>query len=120
MTEEPKSRRAEEPKSSEPQADPVVSVVGPGGAETIVPGTMRMHILADGSHTGHRLAIAESDLAPHPGTAAQHRHAQHDEGFPAQYFRDLQEVFADGRPPTPHANLDAMNHYTTEPSTDLA
>ncbi|MFD7166672.1 hypothetical protein [Streptomyces violascens] len=80
-----------------------------------------MHILADGSHTRHRLAIAESDLAQRSGTAAQHRHdAQHDEGFPAQYFRDLQEEFADGRPLARQANLDAMSRYATEPSTDLA
>jgi quercetin dioxygenase-like cupin family protein len=68
-------------KTSEPQADSAVSVVGPGAGETIVLGTTRMRVLEDGSHTGHRLAIAESVLAPHTQGPPQHRHAQHDEGF---------------------------------------
>ncbi|MEE1767063.1 cupin domain-containing protein [Streptomyces sp. JV185] len=72
---------SEEAKTSEPQADPAVSVVGPGGGETIVLGTTRMRVLEDGSHTGHRLAIAESVLAPHTQGPPQHRHARHDEGF---------------------------------------
>ncbi|WP_405627470.1 cupin domain-containing protein [Streptomyces sp. NBC_00016] len=71
----------EEAKTSAPQADPAVSVVGPGDGETIVLGTTRMRILEDGSHTGHRLGIAESVLAPHTPGPPQHRHAQHDEGF---------------------------------------
>lgn len=37
-----------------------------------------------------------------------------------QYFRDLQEVFADGRQLTRQANIDAMSRYATEPATDLA
>ncbi|MET7732010.1 cupin domain-containing protein [Streptomyces sp. NPDC005402] len=71
----------EEARTSEPQTDPAVSVVGPGDGETIVLGTTRMRVLEDGSHTGHRLAIAESILAPHTQGPPQHRHAQHDEGF---------------------------------------
>ncbi|MGG2464835.1 cupin domain-containing protein [Streptomyces sp. RGM 3693] len=71
----------EKAKTSEPQADPAVSVVGPRDGETIVLGTTRMRILEDGSHTGHRLAIAESVLAPHTQGPPQHRHGQHDEGF---------------------------------------
>ncbi|MFJ4205548.1 cupin domain-containing protein [Streptomyces sviceus] len=71
----------EEAKTSEPGTGPAVSVVGPGGGETIVLGTTRMRVLEDGSHTGHRLAIAESVLAPHTQGPPQHRHAQHDEGF---------------------------------------
>lgn len=162
----------EEAKTSEPQTAPAVSVVGPGDGETIVLGTTRMRVLEDGSHTGHRLAIAESVLAPHTQGPPQHRHAQHDEGFyvlsgtvrftvgkedydattgtlvmvapgvphtfanltdqPAvmlstftpdlyvQYFRDLQEVLAGGRPLTPRANIEAMSRYATEPATDLA
>lgn len=161
----------DEAKTSAPQADPAVSVVGPDGGETIVLGTTRMRVLEDGSHTGHRLAIAESVLAPHTAGPPQHRHAQHDEGFyivsgtvrfsvgdddhdavagtlvvvppgvphtfanltgqPAvmlstftpdlyvQYFRDLQDVMADGRPLTPQAGIDAMSRYATEPATDL-
>ncbi|RCG21217.1 cupin domain-containing protein [Streptomyces diacarni] len=71
----------EEAKTSEPQAGSVISVVGPGDGETIVLGTTRMRVLEDGSHTGHRLAIAESVLAPYTQGPPQHRHAQHDEGF---------------------------------------
>ncbi|MFE2408940.1 cupin domain-containing protein [Kitasatospora sp. NPDC059408] len=158
----------EEAKTSEP----AVHVVGPGQGETIVLGTTHMRVLEDGSHTGHRLAIAESVLAPHTQGPPQHRHGRHDEGFyvlsgtvrftvgtddyeattgtlvivppgtphtfanltdqPAvmlstftpdlyvQYFRDLQESLADGRPLTPQTNLDAMSRYATEPATDHA
>ncbi|MGO4456724.1 cupin domain-containing protein [Streptomyces sp. M-16] len=159
----------EETKTSEPQAGPAVSVVGPGDGETILLGPTRMRILEDGSRTGHRLAIAESVLAPHTQGPPQHRHAGHDEGFyilsgtvrftvgdedhdasagtlvivppgtphtfanptdrPAvmlstftpdlyvQYFRDLQDVLATGRPMTPQAGIDAMSRYATEPAT---
>ncbi|MBO0913617.1 cupin domain-containing protein [Streptomyces laculatispora] len=162
----------EEAKTNAPQAAPAVSVVGPDDGETIGLGTTRMRVLEDGSNTGHRLAIAESVLAPHTQGPPQHRHAQHDEGFyilsgtvrftvgdedhdatagtlvmvppgtphtfanltdqPAvmlstftpdlyvQYFRDLQDVLAGGRPLTPQANIDAMSRYATEPATDLA
>ncbi|WP_445282034.1 cupin domain-containing protein [Streptomyces sp. DSM 118148] len=162
----------EETNANEPQAHTAVSVIGPGDGEMIVLGTTRMRVLEDGSHTGHRLAIAESVLAPHTQGPPQHRHARHDEGFyvlsgtvrftvgdedhdatagtlvmvppgtphtfanltdqPAvflstftpdlyvQYFRDLQEVLAGGRPLTPQANIDAMSRYATEPATDLA
>ncbi|WP_174315831.1 cupin domain-containing protein [Streptomyces sp. CB01881] len=162
----------EEAKTGQPQIGPAVSVVGPGDGETIVLGTTRMRVLEDGSHTGHRLAIAESVLAPHTQGPPQHRHARHDEGFyilsgtvrftvgdeehdattgtlvmvppgtphtfanlsdqPAvmlstftpdlyvQYFRDLQEALAGGRPLTPQANIDTMSRYATEPATDLA
>ncbi|RRQ76751.1 cupin [Streptomyces griseofuscus] len=161
----------EEAKNSEPQHRPAVSVTDPGDGEVIVLGATRMRILEDGSHTGHRLAIAESVLAPHTQGPPQHRHARHDEGFyvlsgtvrftvgdedydagtgtlvmvppgtphtfanptdqPAvmlstftpdlyvQYFRDLQDVLASGRPLTPQANIDAMSHYATEPAADL-
>ncbi|MER7468155.1 cupin domain-containing protein [Streptomyces sp. NPDC097981] len=71
----------EEARTSKPQTGPALSVVGPGGGETIVLGTTRMRVLEDGSHTGHRLAIAESVLAPHTQGPPQHRHGQHDEGF---------------------------------------
>ncbi|MEU6343390.1 cupin domain-containing protein [Streptomyces sp. NPDC046977] len=159
---------SEEPRTSEQQAYPAVSVVGPGDGEVIVLGTTRMRVLEDGSHTGHRLAIAESVLAPHTQGPPQHRHGRHDEGFyvlsgtvrftvgdqdhdatagtlvmippgtphtfanptdqPAvmlstftpdlyvQYFRDLQEVLAGGRPLTREANVDAMSRYATDPA----
>ncbi|WP_333778447.1 cupin domain-containing protein [Streptomyces sp. IBSBF 3136] len=167
------AKSAEVAKSSGPQIASGVSVVGPGGGESIVLGSTRMRVLEDGSHTGHRLAIVESVLAPHTQGPPQHRHARHDEGFyilsgtvrftvgseeydasagtlvmvppgtqhtfanpsdePAvmlstftpdlyvQYFRDLQEMLADGRPLTPEANVEAMSRYATEPATpDLA
>ncbi|MFD5462893.1 cupin domain-containing protein [Kitasatospora sp. NPDC127059] len=151
---------------------PAVVLVRPGEGETIVLGATRMRVLEDGSHTGHRLAIAESVLGPHTEGPPQHRHAQHDEGFyvlsgtvrftvgeqdhdaaagtlvivppgaphtfanrtdqPAvllstftpdlyvQYFRDLAEVLAAGRPLTPRANTEAMSRYATEPATTAA
>ncbi|MFJ3875910.1 cupin domain-containing protein [Streptomyces sp. NPDC090077] len=157
-----------EEEAEAPQAAPAVSVVGPGGGETIVLGATRMRILEDGSRTGHRLAVAESVLAPHTQGPPQHRHARHDEGFyvlsgtvrftvgdedhdagagtfvlvppgtphtfanpadrPAvllstftpdlyvQYFRDLQEGLAAGRPLTPGTHADAMSRYATEPA----
>ncbi|MFF3843131.1 cupin domain-containing protein [Streptomyces sp. NPDC001930] len=162
----------EEANASAPQADPAVSVVGPDDGETIVLGTTHMRVLEDGSHTGHRLGIAESVLAPHTPGPPQHRHSEHDEGFyivsgtvrftvgdkdhdattgtlvmvppgaphtfanitdqpavmlstftPAryvQYFRDLQNVIADGRPLTPQAGAHAMSRYATELATDLS
>ncbi|OWA15843.1 cupin [Streptomyces sp. CS159] len=152
--------------------DPAVSVVGPGDGETILLGTTRMRVLEDGSHTGHRLGMAESVLAPHTPGPPQHRHARHDEGFyvisgtvrftvgdedidatagtlvmvppgaphtfanttgePArmlstftpdlyvQYFRDLEELYAGGRTPTPQESLGTMSRYATEPATDFA
>ncbi|MEU9715063.1 cupin domain-containing protein [Streptomyces sp. NPDC047976] len=160
-----------EEKAHAPQPVPAVSVVGPGDGEIIVLGTTRMRVLEDGSNTGHRLAIAESVLAPHTQGPPQHRHGRHDEGFyvlsgtvrftvgdeehdavagtlvvvppgvphtfanltgqPAvmlstftpdlyvQYFRDLQEELAAGRPLTPRADIDAMSRYATEPATGL-
>ncbi|MFB7361671.1 cupin domain-containing protein [Streptomyces hydrogenans] len=71
----------EEAKEREPQPHPAVSVTGPGEGEVIVLGTTRMRVLEDGSHTGHRLAITESVLAPHTQGPPQHRHSRHDEGF---------------------------------------
>ncbi|MFI0966574.1 cupin domain-containing protein [Streptomyces sp. NPDC021080] len=71
----------EEAKTGEPQTHPALSVVGPGDGETIVLGTTHMRVLEDGSHTGHRLAITESVLAPHTQGPPQHRHTRHDEGF---------------------------------------
>ncbi|WP_035803554.1 cupin domain-containing protein [Kitasatospora mediocidica] len=83
MTDEPTTSRptSTEPTSSESIAETAVSVVGPGDGETIVLGTTRLRILEDGSHTGHRLGLAESVLAPHTPGPPQHRHTQHDEGF---------------------------------------
>ncbi|MFE2164595.1 cupin domain-containing protein [Streptomyces sp. NPDC059447] len=76
MTEE-----ARNSEHGEPRTGSALSVVGPGEGETIVLGATRMRVLEDGSHTGHRLAIAESVLAPHTQGPPQHRHGLHDEGF---------------------------------------
>ncbi|MFJ4185130.1 cupin domain-containing protein [Kitasatospora sp. NPDC089509] len=160
----------DETKNEDTKTAPTVSVVAPGEGEAIVLGTTHMRVLEDGSHTGHRVAITESVLAPHTQGPPQHRHAQHDEGFyilsgtvrftvgtedhdaapgtlvmvppgvphtfgnltdqPAvmlsiltpdlyvQYFRDLRQALADGRPLTPQVNIDAMSRYATEPATD--
>ncbi|WP_369234444.1 cupin domain-containing protein [Streptomyces sp. R21] len=37
-----------------------------------------------------------------------------------QYFRDLQDMIAGGRPPTPQAYVQAMSRYATEPATGSA
>lgn len=37
-----------------------------------------------------------------------------------QYFRDLQEMFAGVRPPSPQAGIETMARYATEPATDFA
>jgi mannose-6-phosphate isomerase-like protein (cupin superfamily) len=58
-----------------------VSVVGPGGGESIQLGPARVRILEDGRTTDHRLGIGEITLAPHTDGPPQHRHARHDEGF---------------------------------------
>jgi quercetin dioxygenase-like cupin family protein len=58
-----------------------VSVVGPGGGESIQLGPTRMRILEDGSTTEHRLGMGEITLAPYTDGPQQHRHARHDEGF---------------------------------------
>ncbi|MGW4118087.1 cupin domain-containing protein [Nocardia sp. NPDC004711] len=36
-----------------------------------------------------------------------------------QYFRDLQDMIADGRELTPQVNIDVMSHYATAPATDF-
>ncbi|MFE6667571.1 cupin domain-containing protein [Streptomyces sp. NPDC057697] len=37
-----------------------------------------------------------------------------------QYFRDLEEMFAGGRAPTPGESIEVMSRYATEPATDFA
>ena len=58
-----------------------VMVTGPDGGENVDLGPARIRILEDGSHTGHRIGIAEIHIPPHTPGPPQHRHAQHDEGF---------------------------------------
>jgi mannose-6-phosphate isomerase-like protein (cupin superfamily) len=145
-----------------------VSVVGPGGGESIQLGPARIRILEDGRTTDHRLGIGEITLAPHTDGPPQHRHARHDEGFYVvrgvarftvgdethdavagtlvmvppeaphtfanpgdepvvllntftpdlyvQYFRDLRDMVAAGRPPTATTTVEAMSRYHTVPA----
>jgi mannose-6-phosphate isomerase-like protein (cupin superfamily) len=58
-----------------------VIVTGPADGEDVDLGPARIRILEDGSHTGHRIGIAEIIIPPHTPGPPQHRHAQHDEGF---------------------------------------
>ena len=37
-----------------------------------------------------------------------------------QYFRDLETMFAGGRPPSPQASIETMSRYATEPASDFA
>ena len=56
-------------------------VTGPADGEDVDLGPARIRILEDGSHTGHRIGIAEIIIPPHTPGPPQHRHALHDEGF---------------------------------------
>jgi mannose-6-phosphate isomerase-like protein (cupin superfamily) len=58
-----------------------ISIVGPKDGEVALSGPVQMRILEDGSTTDHRLGLGEITIAPHTPGPAQHRHAQHDEGF---------------------------------------
>ncbi|GAA4775933.1 hypothetical protein GCM10023200_05740 [Actinomycetospora chlora] len=58
-----------------------VSVVGPDDGEVTLTSPVRMRILEDGRSTEHRLGLGEITVEPHTDGPAQHRHAQHDEGF---------------------------------------
>ncbi|MFI0740126.1 cupin domain-containing protein [Streptomyces sp. NPDC021100] len=165
MTDEPQT------DTGRPSTAPTASVVAPGEGETILLGPTRMRVLEDGTHTGHRLGVTESVLAPHTPGPPQHRHARHDEGFYVlsgtvrftvgdrehdatagtfvlvppgtphtfanttgqsavmlsvftpdlyvQYFRDLRDMTADGRTPSPRTHRETMSRYATETATDL-
>ena len=58
-----------------------VIVVGPRDGEQSGGGPIRVRIIEDGSHTGHRLGIVECDLPPGPAAPPQHMHRGHDEVF---------------------------------------
>jgi mannose-6-phosphate isomerase-like protein (cupin superfamily) len=62
-------------------ADARVAVTGPDGGELLDLGRVVIRILEDGSHTGHRLGMAEIIVPPRTEGPPQHRHARHDEGF---------------------------------------
>ncbi|MET9860429.1 hypothetical protein ABZY93_14120 [Streptomyces smyrnaeus] len=112
----------DEAQTSAPQTGPTVSVVGPDDGEVIVLGATHMRVLEDGSHTGHRLAIVPPG-APHTFANPTGQPAVLLSPFTpdlyVQYFRDLQNEMADGRPLTPQAGIRVMSRYATEPATDL-
>jgi len=58
-----------------------IHVVGPNGGEQSGAGPIRVRIIEDGSHTGHRLGLIEATLPPGPGGPPQHVHRDHDEVF---------------------------------------
>ncbi len=58
-----------------------VTIVGSENAEVALSGPVVLRILEDGENTGHRLGVAEIEIAPHIEGPPQHRHARHDEGF---------------------------------------
>ena len=58
-----------------------VSITGPAGGEIVDLRNARIRVLEDGSHTNHRIGIAELVIPPHTPGPPQHRHALHDEGF---------------------------------------
>ncbi|MEV5839333.1 hypothetical protein [Nocardia sp. NPDC052112] len=87
--------------------DATVSVVGPGEGETIMLGAVMVppgapHTFAN--ITG-RPAVMLSTFTP---------------DLYVQYFRDLQDMIADGRELTPQVNMAVMSHYATEPATGFA
>ncbi len=57
------------------------ALVAPGDGEVILNGPIRIRILEDGTHTGHRVGITENVLAPAITGPPQHIHREHDETF---------------------------------------
>ena len=58
-----------------------VHIVNPGDGEMAGGGPIRVRIIEDGSHTGHRLGLAEAMVPPGPAQPPQHIHRRHDEVF---------------------------------------
>jgi len=58
-----------------------IHVVGPNDGEQSGGGPIRVRIIEDGSHTGHRLALIEVTVPPGPAMPPQHVHLDHDEIF---------------------------------------
>src|SRR5438128_12640181 len=58
-----------------------IHVVGPNDGEQSGGGPIRVRIIEDGSHTGHRLGLIEATIPPGPGGPPQHVHREHDEVF---------------------------------------
>src|SRR5437667_11637752 len=58
-----------------------IHVVGPNDGEQSGGGPIRVRIIEDGSHTGHRLGLIEASVPPGPAMPTQHVHRDHDEVF---------------------------------------
>ena len=58
-----------------------VRVVRPAEGEIAGGGPIRVRIIEDGSHTGHRLGLTETTVPPGPAQPPQHIHREHDEVF---------------------------------------
>jgi mannose-6-phosphate isomerase-like protein (cupin superfamily) len=58
-----------------------IHVVGPNEGEQSGGGPIRVRIIEDGSHTGHRLGLIEATVPPGPAMPPQHVHRDHDEVF---------------------------------------
>src|SRR2546426_12584079 len=58
-----------------------IHVVGPNDGEQSGGGPIRVRIIEDGSHTGHRLGLIEASVPPGPAMPPQHIHRDHDEVF---------------------------------------
>ena len=58
-----------------------IHVVGPNDGEQSGGGPIRVRIIEDGSHTGHRLGLIEATVPPGPAMPPQHVHRDHDEIF---------------------------------------
>jgi quercetin dioxygenase-like cupin family protein len=58
-----------------------IHVVGPNDGEQSGGGPIRVRIIEDGSHTGHRLGLIEASVPPGPAMPPQHVHCDHDQVF---------------------------------------
>ena len=58
-----------------------IHIVGPNDGEQSGGGPIRVRIIEDGSHTGHRLGLIEVTVPPGPAMPPQHIHREHDEIF---------------------------------------
>jgi mannose-6-phosphate isomerase-like protein (cupin superfamily) len=58
-----------------------IQVVGPNDGEQSGGGAIKVRIIEDGSHTGHRLGLIEVIVPPGPAMPPQHVHREHDEVF---------------------------------------
>jgi mannose-6-phosphate isomerase-like protein (cupin superfamily) len=58
-----------------------MNLVGPEDGEPAGVGPIRVRIIEDGSHTGHRLGLIEAIVPPGPAAPPPHVHRKHDEVF---------------------------------------